>query len=94
MLGRFLHSLNEYCEEERGKRYDISDYDEYNFHKVAALGNFAFPVLMGSALTTPPMVKIWGCSRDEANEVVHEFFKSCHFAVGVLPMPGDPCPCC
>ncbi|KAL3162241.1 hypothetical protein ABBQ32_009940 [Trebouxia sp. C0010 RCD-2024] len=32
--------------------------------------------------------KIWGCSRDEANHVVHEFFKSQHFAVGVLPMPG------
>ena len=32
--------------------------------------------------------QIWGCSRDEANHVVHEFFKSQHFAVGVLPMPG------
>ena len=43
MLGRFLHSLNEYCEEERGKRYDISDYDEYNFHKVAPLWVICFP---------------------------------------------------
>ena len=33
-------------------------------------------------------IQIWGCSRDEANHVVHEFFKSQHFAVGVLPMPG------
>ncbi|DBB00916.1 hypothetical protein WJX77_002112 [Trebouxia sp. C0004] len=32
--------------------------------------------------------KIWGCTRDESNHIVHEFFKSHHFAVGVLPMPG------
>ena len=33
-------------------------------------------------------MQIWGCTRDEANHVVHEFFKSPHFAFGVLPMPG------
>lgn len=32
--------------------------------------------------------KIWGCTKDESNHIVHEFFKSSHFAVGVLPMPG------
>lgn len=37
VLGRFLHSLNEYCEEEHGLHYNISDYDEYNFHKVNSL---------------------------------------------------------
>ena len=37
VLGRFLHSLNEYCEEEHGLHYDISDYDEYDFHKVTTL---------------------------------------------------------
>ena len=38
--------------------------------------------------TSRMSAQIWGCSRDEANHVVHEFFKSQHFAVGVLPMPG------
>lgn len=41
VLGRFLHSLNEYCEEERGLHFDISDYDEYNFHKVRGLQHAA-----------------------------------------------------
>ena len=37
-------------------------------------------------------MQIWGCTKDESNHIVHEFFKSQHFAVGVLPMPGmlDP----
>lgn len=34
------------------------------------------------------LAQIWGCTRDESNHIVHEFFKSHHFAVGVLPMPG------
>ena len=36
------------------------------------------------------LAQIWGCTRDESNHIVHEFFKSHHFAVGVLPMPGKP----
>eukprot|EP00891_Asterochloris_glomerata_P006050 jgi/Astpho2/6050/Aster-04003 len=32
--------------------------------------------------------KVWGCSQEESNHIVHEFFKSHHFAVGVLPIPG------
>ncbi len=34
MLGRFLHSLNKYCLETHGLNFDISDYSDYNFHKV------------------------------------------------------------
>ncbi|KAK9829911.1 hypothetical protein WJX72_008609 [[Myrmecia] bisecta] len=32
--------------------------------------------------------KVWQCSQDESNHIVHEFFKSHHFAVGILPIPG------
>eukprot|EP00884_Botryococcus_braunii_P011992 jgi/Botrbrau1/20794/Bobra.0156s0024.1 len=32
--------------------------------------------------------KIWKCSQDKSNEIVHEFFDSHHFAVGILPIPG------
>ena len=35
-------------------------------------------------------VQVWGCSQEESNHIVHEFFKSHHFAVGVLPIPGEP----
>jgi len=31
---------------------------------------------------------VWGCSLDEANHRVHDFFESRHFAVGILPIPG------
>ena len=34
MLGRFLHSLNKYCLETHGLNFGISDYSDYNFHKV------------------------------------------------------------
>ena len=36
----------------------------------------------------PP--QIWRCSKDESNTIVHHFFKSHHFAVGILPIPGLP----
>ncbi|KAK9901259.1 hypothetical protein WJX75_002903 [Coccomyxa subellipsoidea] len=32
--------------------------------------------------------KIWNCSTDESNHIVHDFFKSRHFAAGILPIPG------
>lgn len=34
MLGRFLHSLNKFCEEEYGLLFDIPDYSVYEFAKV------------------------------------------------------------
>ena len=37
MLGRFLHSLNKFCEEEYGLLFDIPDYSVYEFAKVALL---------------------------------------------------------
>lgn len=33
MLGRFLHSLNKFCLEEYGMRYDVTDYHVYDFAK-------------------------------------------------------------
>ena len=35
-------------------------------------------------------LQIWKCSADESNHIVHEFFKSRHFAAGILPIPGMP----
>lgn len=32
--------------------------------------------------------KVWGCSTERSNEIVHEFFESEHFAAGVPPVPG------
>ena len=34
VLGRFLHSLNKFCEEEYGLHFDIPDYSVYEFAKV------------------------------------------------------------
>jgi 5'(3')-deoxyribonucleotidase len=34
VLGRFVHSLNKFCEEEYGITYEISDYFAYDFAKV------------------------------------------------------------
>lgn len=34
VLGRFIHSLNNFCLEEYGVQYDISDYHVYDFAKV------------------------------------------------------------
>lgn len=34
VLGRFLHSLNKFCEEEYGLLFDIPDYSVYEFAKV------------------------------------------------------------
>lgn len=31
---------------------------------------------------------VWKCSQDESNHIVHEFFKSHHFAKGIPPIPG------
>ena len=36
VLGRFLHSLNTFCREQYGMRYDVSDYWVYDFAKVCA----------------------------------------------------------
>ena len=36
VLGRFLHSLNQFAFEEFGLNFDLSDYKEYNFAKVSA----------------------------------------------------------
>ena len=36
VLGRFLHSLNKYCLDTHGLNFDICDYSDYNFHKVAS----------------------------------------------------------
>ena len=33
-------------------------------------------------------MQIWNCSTDESNHRVHDFFKSQHFAAGILPIPG------
>ena len=40
VLGRFLHSLNKFCEEEYGLHFDIPDYSVYEFAKVGNLGHF------------------------------------------------------
>jgi 5'(3')-deoxyribonucleotidase len=32
--------------------------------------------------------KVWGCSQDESNHRVHEFFKSRHFSAGIEVIPG------
>ncbi|CAL5228676.1 g11849 [Coccomyxa viridis] len=64
VLGRFLHSLNKFCEEEYGLLFDIPDYSVYEF------------------------AKIWKCTTDESNRIVHDFFESQHFAAGILPIPG------
>ena len=43
-------------------------------------------------LTCTHPLQIWNCSKDESNRIVHQFFKSHHFAVGILPIPGAlPC---
>lgn len=34
MLGRFLHSLNQFCHEAYDMRYSVSDYWVYDFAKV------------------------------------------------------------
>ena len=31
---------------------------------------------------------MWGCSQEESNHRVHEFFGSEHFASGIPPVPG------
>ena len=36
VLGRFLHSLNKFAHEEYGLKFDICDYDVYEFAKVRA----------------------------------------------------------
>ena len=36
VLGRFLHSLNAFCEEEYGQSYEVHDYHVYDFAKVPA----------------------------------------------------------
>ncbi|KAK9791360.1 hypothetical protein WJX73_008658 [Symbiochloris irregularis] len=64
VLGRFLHSLNQFALEEYGLDFDLADYHEYNF------------------------AKIWKTTQDESNTIVHQFFKSRHFAFGILPIPG------
>lgn len=34
------------------------------------------------------LMKIWNCSRDEANTRVHEFFETPYFKSGIQPIPG------
>ena len=96
VLGRFLHSLNRYCLETHGFDYDISDYSQYNFHQVTAQDpRGLLPTLCWTSqwgelhvLIGLKWSQIWGCTKDESNRIVHEFFKSKHFVFGVLPMPG------
>lgn len=64
VLGRFLHSLNQFCLEEHGLRYQVSDYFLYDF------------------------AKVWKCSQEASNVMVHNFFKSHHFSAGIQPIPG------
>mmetsp|Transcript_7836 Transcript_7836/g.28977 ORF Transcript_7836/g.28977 Transcript_7836/m.28977 type:complete len:398 (-) Transcript_7836:2731-3924(-) len=63
VLGRFLHSLNQYVHSSHGHSYELEDYFEYNF------------------------AKVWDCSGDESNDIVHSFFKSEFFTQGILPIP-------
>ncbi|QDZ23033.1 haloacid dehalogenase-like hydrolase [Chloropicon primus] len=32
--------------------------------------------------------KIWDCSPDDSNDIVHQFFDSHHFRDGIVPVPG------
>lgn len=64
VLGRFLHSLNQFCLEEHGREYQVSDYFLYDF------------------------AKVWKCSQEASNVMVHNFFKSHHFSAGIQPIPG------
>ncbi|EFN53768.1 hypothetical protein CHLNCDRAFT_10527, partial [Chlorella variabilis] len=79
VLGRFLHSLNQFCREAYGLRYDVSDYWVYDFAKARARrGMWASCCLWD----------IWDCAQDESNHRVHEFFQSHHFAAGIETIPG------
>lgn len=40
------------------------------------------------------ILQVWNCTQDRSNEIVHEFFDSHHFAVGILPIPGQCAPSC
>ena len=100
MLGRFLHSLNKFCEEEYGLLFDIPDYSVYEFAKVfqpahpsACCGYHLKwwciePGKAASATKQLDCLQIWNCTTDESNHIVHDFFESQHFAAGILPIPG------
>eukprot|EP00877_Chromochloris_zofingiensis_P012253 jgi/Chrzof1/7281/Cz02g17200.t1 len=64
VLGRFVHALNQFCEEQYGMAYDVGDYWVYEF------------------------AKIWNCTQDRSNSIVHEFFNSSHFSQGIPVIPG------
>ena len=42
VLGRFLHSLNQFCREAYGMDFDVHDYHVYDFAKVSHIGVTAF----------------------------------------------------
>ena len=104
MLGRFLHSLNKFCEEEYGLLFDIPDYSVYEFAKVSRLHSTSLILLSSlshlcihclaietskAAIATEHFcLQIWKCTTDESNRIVHDFFESQHFAAGILPIPG------
>ena len=103
MLGRFLHSLNKFCEEEYGLLFDIPDYSVYEFAKVrmCAYGCYClfcpaywriWPTVSLQVQLSSLYLQIWKCTTDESNRIVHDFFESQHFAAGILPIPGESAP--
>ena len=95
VLGRFLHSLNKFAHEEYGLEFDICDYEVYEFAKVEpwrAASCWCRCLACKRRRERAP--QIWNCSKDESNRIVHQFFKSHHFAVGILPIPGALRCCC
>jgi hypothetical protein len=41
-----------------------------------------------TAALPPAPPQIWGCSQDQSNHIVHEFFESDHFNDGIPIIPG------
>ncbi|KAI8469855.1 MAG: hypothetical protein J3K34DRAFT_377511 [Monoraphidium minutum] len=77
VLGRFVFALNDFCKQQYGMSYDVADYWVYEFAKRRTRRAW------GGACRW----RIWGCSQEHSNHIVHEFFKSDHFNDGIPVIP-------
>lgn len=106
VLAQFLLTLNKYCLDEHGMRYQLEDYHEYVFAKARSCrgsrrrcsacyralsrlgpGKRSLPSC-SSERPAPAAPQVWGCDQNESNRIVHDFFKSKHFAEEIPPVPG------
>lgn len=70
----------------RGRTREKKRKTKKNAHEKTRSRSFSQNAL--SFFSPLSLEKVWGCSRDASNEIVHAFFDSRHFSDGIEPIPG------